>query len=169
MWLFSYMKWDLDSASCKVCCYVNVVAVAAILRLCLRLKTFHIKAEVKIWARAVLLCPSSLSAVAFLYIFFQVMHWISVIKNIWILYFVYMNLLLPLAPSFVSSWLISKSSVIFLYKSSFCTSNSWPVFCFALSSVLILRQLGLGDVYQIGIRRCLQWNIVMDNAIGGWG
>ncbi len=33
----------------------------------------------------------------------------------------------------VSSWLISKSSNIFLYKSSFCASNSWPVFCFVLS------------------------------------
>ncbi len=33
----------------------------------------------------------------------------------------------------VSSWLISKSSDIFLYKSSVCTSNSWLVFCFVLS------------------------------------
>ncbi len=37
----------------------------------------------------------------------------------------------------VSSRLISKSSNIFLYKSSFCTSNLWPVFCFALSSAFI--------------------------------
>ncbi len=29
--------------------------------------------------------------------------------------------------------------------------------------------LGLGDVYQIDIGRCLQWNIVMDDDIGGWG
>ncbi len=29
--------------------------------------------------------------------------------------------------------------------------------------------LGLGDVYQIGIRRCLQWNIVMDDDIRGRG
>ncbi len=28
----------------------------------------------------------------------------------------------------VSSWLISKSSEIFLYKSSVCASNSWPAF-----------------------------------------
>ncbi len=28
-------------------------------------------------------------------------------------------------------------------------------------------ELGLGDVYQIGIGRCLQWNIVMDDDIGG--
>ncbi len=27
--------------------------------------------------------------------------------------------------------------------------------------------LGLGDVYQTGIGRCLQWNIMMDNDIGG--
>ncbi len=33
----------------------------------------------------------------------------------------------------VSSWLISKSSDIFLYKSSFCASNPWPAFCFVLS------------------------------------
>ncbi len=33
----------------------------------------------------------------------------------------------------VSSWLISKSSDIFLYKSSFCASNSWLAFCFVLS------------------------------------
>ncbi len=32
-----------------------------------------------------------------------------------------------------SSWLISKSPNIFLYKSLFCASNSWPVFCFVLS------------------------------------
>ncbi len=32
----------------------------------------------------------------------------------------------------VSAWLISKSSGIFLYKSSFCASNSWPAFCFVL-------------------------------------
>ncbi len=32
-----------------------------------------------------------------------------------------------------SSWLISKSSDIFLYRSSFCASNSWPAFCFVLS------------------------------------
>ncbi len=32
----------------------------------------------------------------------------------------------------VSSWLISKSSNIFLHKSSFLTSNSWLVFCIAL-------------------------------------
>ncbi len=30
------------------------------------------------------------------------------------------------------------------------------------------RFLGLGDVYQIG-RWCLQWNIVMDDDIGGVG
>ncbi len=30
-------------------------------------------------------------------------------------------------------------------------------------------QLGLGDVYQIGIRRCLQWNIMMDDDMGGGG
>ncbi len=29
------------------------------------------------------------------------------------------------------------------------------------------RTIGLGDVYQIGIGRCLQWNIVMDDDIGG--
>ncbi len=29
--------------------------------------------------------------------------------------------------------------------------------------------LGLSDVYQIGIGRCLQWNIVMDDDIGGAG
>ncbi len=29
--------------------------------------------------------------------------------------------------------------------------------------------IGLGDVYQIGIGRCLQWNIVMDDDIGGRG
>ncbi len=34
----------------------------------------------------------------------------------------------------VSSWLISKSSDIFIYKVSICASNSWPVFSFALSS-----------------------------------
>ncbi len=33
----------------------------------------------------------------------------------------------------VSSWLLSKSSDIFLYKCWFCTSNSWPAFCFVLS------------------------------------
>ncbi len=33
----------------------------------------------------------------------------------------------------VSSWLISKSSDIFFYKSSVYTSNSWPAFCFVLS------------------------------------
>ncbi len=33
----------------------------------------------------------------------------------------------------VSSWLISKSSYILLYKSTFCISNSWPAFCFAVS------------------------------------
>ncbi len=33
----------------------------------------------------------------------------------------------------VSSWLISKSSDIFLYKSSVWASNSWPAFCFVLS------------------------------------
>ncbi len=90
--LESYVKWDLNSAACKGCCYVNVVAVAAILRQCLRLKTFQIKAEVKLWARAVLLCPSSLSTVSFLIDFFQVIHRISVIENIWIFY---TNLWLP--------------------------------------------------------------------------
>ncbi len=51
------------------------------------------------------------------------------------------NMLVSREPSFVyskgkpvSSWLVSKSSNIFLYKSSFCTSDWWPVFCFALSS-----------------------------------
>ncbi len=29
--------------------------------------------------------------------------------------------------------------------------------------------VGLGDVYKIGIWRCLQWNIAMDNDIGGRG
>ncbi len=29
--------------------------------------------------------------------------------------------------------------------------------------------VGLGDVYQIVIGRCLQWNIVMDDDIVGWG
>ncbi len=29
--------------------------------------------------------------------------------------------------------------------------------------------LGLGDVYQIGIGRCLEWNIVMDDDIGRGG
>ncbi len=38
----------------------------------------------------------------------------------------------------VSSWLISKSSNIFLYKSLFCASNSWPAFCFVLSPRLSL-------------------------------
>ncbi len=33
----------------------------------------------------------------------------------------------------VSSWLILKSSDIFLYKSLFCASNLWPAFCFVLS------------------------------------
>ncbi len=33
----------------------------------------------------------------------------------------------------------------------------------------ILSEIGLGDVYQIGIGRCLQWNIVMDDDIGGAG
>ncbi len=53
------------------------------------------------------------------------------------------NMLVSQEPSFVyskgkpvSSWLISKSSNIFLYKSSFCTSNLRPVFCFAVSSAL---------------------------------
>ncbi len=31
----------------------------------------------------------------------------------------------------------------------------------------IMYYLGLDDVYQIGIRRCLQWNIMMDDGIGG--
>ncbi len=35
-----------------------------------------------------------------------------------------------------SSWLISKFSYIFLYKSSFSASNSWLAFCFVLSSAL---------------------------------
>ncbi len=34
----------------------------------------------------------------------------------------------------VSSWLISISSNISLYKFSFCTSNSWLLFCFDLST-----------------------------------
>ncbi len=33
----------------------------------------------------------------------------------------------------VPSWLISKSSDIFLYKSSVCNSNSWLAICFVLS------------------------------------
>ncbi len=32
-----------------------------------------------------------------------------------------------------------------------------------------MRLLGLGDVYQIGIGRCLQWNIVMNDDIGRAG
>ncbi len=30
-------------------------------------------------------------------------------------------------------------------------------------------RLGLGDVYKIGIGWCLQWNITMDDDIGGGG
>ncbi len=37
----------------------------------------------------------------------------------------------------VSFWLISKSSDIFLFKSSFCASNSWPVFYFVLSPLSV--------------------------------
>ncbi len=40
--------------------------------------------------------------------------------------------------------IISKSSNIFLYKSGFCTSNSWPVYDFALSSVLLRSSLLTG-------------------------
>ncbi len=52
----------------------------------------------------------------------------------------------------VSSWLISKSSNIFLYKSSVCTSNSWPAFCFVLSlhsSLITLQSLELCSVNSI--------------------
>ncbi len=52
----------------------------------------------------------------------------------------------------VSSWLISKSSNIFLYKSSVCTSNSWPAFCFVLSlhsSLITLLSLELCSVNSI--------------------
>ncbi len=34
---------------------------------------------------------------------------------------------------------------------------------------LVLLHLGLGDTYKIGIGRCLQWNIAMDDDIGGRG
>ncbi len=40
-----------------------------------------------------------------------------------------------------NSWLILKSSHIFLCKSSFCASNSWPVFCFVLSTVCLRSSL----------------------------
>ncbi len=38
-----------------------------------------------------------------------------------------------------------------------------------MTQVINAYKLGLGDVYQIDIGRCLQWNIVMDDDIGGWG
>ncbi len=48
----------------------------------------------------------------------------------------------------------------------------WIVTClnrFSTSSWLIVTSLGLGDVCQIGIGRCVQWNIVMDYDIRGRG
>ncbi len=40
----------------------------------------------------------------------------------------------------VSSWLILKYFVIFLYKFSFCASNSWPELCFVLSLIHVRHQ-----------------------------
>ncbi len=49
----------------------------------------------------------------------------------------------------VSSWLISKSSDIFLYKSSFCTSNSWRFVLFSLrrASAFITNLRRLSGIY----------------------
>ncbi len=63
----------------------------------------------------------------------------------------------------VSSPLISKSSDIFLYKSSFCASNLWPAFCFVLSlrSSLITQRrhptssTGMHSAYGSEEKKCL--------------
>ncbi len=55
----------------------------------------------------------------------------------------------------VSSWLISKSSDIFLYKSSFCASNSWLAFC-SLSSALLCSSLITGAVHTS--YNVIRWN-----------
>ncbi len=44
--------------------------------------------------------------------------------------------------------------------------NFWVNYSF---KALYICLIGLGDAYKIGIGRCLQWNIVMDNDIGRQG
>ncbi len=41
--------------------------------------------------------------------------------------------------------------------------------CICVCVYIYIYILELGDVNQIGIGRCLQWNIVMDDDIGGRG
>ncbi len=61
----------------------------------------------------------------------------------------------------VSAWLISKSSGIFLYKSSFCASNSWPAFClFSCSSLITQRRRSMSSARNYWEKKCLlRWNM----------
>ncbi len=51
------------------------------------------------------------------------------------------------------------------YKSLILHVSDFTVVCATSKDF----RIGLGDVYQIGIGRCLQWNIVMEDDIGGRG
>ncbi len=81
------------------------------------------------------------------------------------------NMLVLWEPSFVYSkgkpvsfCLISKSSDIFLYKSSFCSSNSRVVFCFAHSALpcssLLTRAYAIPTSYVIYWTATLSWMCV---------
>ncbi len=77
------------------------------------------------------------------------------------------NMLVSREPSFasikgkpVSAWLISKFSNIFFYKSSFRTSNLWPVFGFALSTMLPRSSL-LTVAYATPTSYVIRWNATL--------